>query len=427
MPLKTSLEPLVRSEDWWACWLGFSLFLICLLGFIDVAPKFGIWYANPLEALPTYTLISYILVLVVVMILGFIGMLLMSKKPLRFPPAFVVMSILGLCAQLISQQYFIDLYGLEYVLWALAIGLVISNTIGLPAFLKPAVKTELYIKTGLVLLGAEILFSRILNLGLQGLILAWGVTPIVLYFMYRYGTSTLKLDKTLSVLIASATSVCGVSAAIAVAAATKAKKEHLTLTISFSLISTVILLLGLPALIKAIGISYVVGGAWIGGTVDSTGAVVAAGELLNQQAMEVATVVKLIQNVMIGLIAFVVAILWVTRVERDAKTKPGPAEIWYRFPKFVIAFMILSLISSFILIPMMGEPALNDILRSTSNIRTFLFAAAFLSIGLESDLKSLGRQIQGGRPVNLYVVGQTFNIILTLVVAWLLFDYLAAI
>jgi uncharacterized integral membrane protein (TIGR00698 family) len=345
----------------------------------------------------------------------------MAGKPFSYLPAFALFSMLGLIAQVISKQYFVGTYGLEYVLWALVIGLMISNTVGLPAFLKPAIRTELYMKTGLVLLGAEIMFSRILNLGIQGLILAWGVTPIVVFLMYKYGTSVLRLDKTLTILIAAATSVCGVSAAIAVAAATKAKKELLTLTISISLLSTVILLVGLPAVIKSAGINYIVGGAWIGGTVDSTGAVVAAGELLDQQAMEVATVVKLIQNVLIGVIAFVVALLWVTNIERRSNDKPSIVEVWYRFPKFIIAFASLSLISSFVMIPIMGEATSANILRLTGGIRTFLFAIAFLSIGLESNFKSLKKQILGGKPVLLYIAGQSLNIILTLIFAWLLF------
>jgi len=329
--------------------------------------------------------------------------------------------MLGLVAQVISKQSFMRTYGLEYVLWALIIGLIISNTIGVPNFLKPAIKTELYIKIGLVLLGAEILFSRILNLGIQGLLLAWGVTPLVLFLMYKYGTSILKLDKTLTVLMSAATSVCGVSAAIAVAAATKAKKEFLTLTISISLLSTVILLVGLPVLVRLAGIDYIIGGAWIGGTVDSTGAVVAAGELLGEEAMEVATVIKLIQNVMIALIAFVIAFLWVTKIDRTSNDKPGLIQIWYRFPKFIIGFAFLSILSSFVVLPIMGEMMLTDILKLTGSIRTFLFAVAFLSIGLETDFKTLKTQISGGKPVQLYIVGQSLNLILTLIFAWILF------
>jgi len=292
--LKTIFISLTKAEDWWACWLGISLFVIGLSGIITTVPKPTLWDMNPLDAFSVDGFVSYLLLIVIAVILFSIGIKLIQGKLSSFIPAFFLFSILGLAAHVISKQQFIGAYGLEYVLWALIIGLLISNTIGVPKFLKP-------IKTGLVLLGAEILFSRILNLGVQGLFLAWGVTPIVLFIMYKYGTSVLKLDKTLTVIMAAATSVCGVSAAIAVAAATKAKKELLTLTISISLLSTVILLVGLPALIKMAGIDYIVGGAWIGGTVDSTGAVVAAGELLNEQAMEVATVIKLISSHSCGL------------------------------------------------------------------------------------------------------------------------------
>lgn len=419
--LKTILMALVKTEDWWACWLGISLFVIGLSGIITTVPKPSLWDMNPFDSFSVDGFVSYLLLMVIAVILFSIGIKLIQGKLSSFIPAFFLFSIIGLAAQIISKQHFISTYGLEYVLWALIIGLIISNTIGVPKFLEPAIKTEMYIKTGLVLLGAEILFARILNLGIQGLFLAWGVTPIVLFIMYKYGTSVLKLDKTLTVIMAAATSVCGVSAAIAVAAATKARKELLTLTISISLLSTVILLVGLPALIRMTGIDYIVGGAWIGGTVDSTGAVVASGELLSEQAMEVATVIKLIQNVMIGVIAFVIAFLWVTRIDKTTNDKPSLIQIWYRFPKFIIGFALLSVVSSFVILPLIGETMTNDILKVTGSFRTFHFAIAFLSIGLETDFKNLRSQVAGGKPVHLYIVGQTLNIILTLIFAWILF------
>jgi uncharacterized integral membrane protein (TIGR00698 family) len=418
---KTRFKSLLKSEDWWAVWLGLALFGITLLGVITVIPRPTSWVMNPLEAFSTDSFVSYLLLTSILIVLLSASIKLTQGKLSTFVPSFLLFSMLGLLAQLISRQTFMGSYGLEYVLWALVIGLVISNTVGVPKFLKSAIKTELYIKIGLVLLGAEILFSRIMNLGLQGLILAWGVTPLVLFIMYKYGTSVLKLDKTLTVLMSAATSVCGVSAAIAVAAATKAKKELLTLTISISLVSTVILLVGLPALIRIIGMDYVIGGAWIGGTVDSTGAVVAAGELLGEGAMEVATVIKLIQNVMIAIIAFVIALIWVTKIDETSDRKPGLIEIWYRFPKFILGFAFLSIISSFVVLPAIGESTLTDFLKISGSIRTFLFAVAFLSIGLETDFKSLKTQISGGKPVHLYIVGQSLNLIITLVFAWILF------
>ncbi|MBM3292706.1 putative sulfate exporter family transporter, partial [Candidatus Bathyarchaeota archaeon] len=351
MSIKSIINSITHSEDWWACWLGFSFFILTFFNIIKIVPKPKIWFMNPFDAFTLDIISTYIILIIIFIVFYSISIKMMGGTPSRFIPSFIILSILGFFAQLFSQQYYLNAYGLEYVVWALIIGLIITNTIGLPSFLAPAVKTELYIKTGLVLLGSEILFSRILSLGIQGLLLAWGVTPIVLYISYKYGTTFLKLDKTLTILIAGATSVCGVSAAIAIAAATKAKKEYLTLTISISLIFTAIMLIGIPAIIKAFGIDYIVGGAWIGGTLDSTGAVVAAGELLSKEAMEVATVVKLIQNVMIGVIAFIVAIIWTTKINQDPSHKPNLLEIWYRFPKFILAFISLSLISSFIILP----------------------------------------------------------------------------
>jgi uncharacterized integral membrane protein (TIGR00698 family) len=418
---KSTFIPLIKSEDWWAVWLGLILFITAFLGIFTAVPKPSPWDINPLTSFSTDSIFSYLLVTIILLVLLSISIKITHGKLSTFIPSFLIFSTLGLMAQIISKQSFMGTYGLEYVLWALIIGLLISNTIGVPTFLKPAIKTELYIKIGLVLLGSEILFSKILNLGIQGLLLAWGVTPLVLFLMYKYGTSVLKLDKTLTVLIAAATSVCGVSAAIAVAAATRAKKELLTLTISISLLSTVILLVGLPALIRVAGIDYIVGGAWIGGTVDSTGAVVAAGELLGEQAMEVATVIKLIQNVMIALIAFVIAFIWVTKIDTTKNEKPGLIQIWFRFPKFILGFVFLSLLSSFIILPTIGETLLTDTLKLTASIRTFLFAIAFLSIGLETDFKSLKTQISGGKPVQLYIVGQALNLIITLIFAWILF------
>ena len=418
---KSTFTTLVKSEDWWAVWLGLILFCIGFSGIISSVPKPTSWTINPVNSFSVDSVISYLILTLILIVILSIAIKIISGKLALFIPCFFLFSILGLIAQIISKQSFMGTYGLEYVLWALIIGLLISNTIGVPDFLKPAIRTELFIKIGLVLLGAEILFSRILNLGIQGLILAWGVTPLVLFIMYKYGTSVLKMDRTLSVLISAATSVCGVSAAIAVAAATKAKKELLTLTISISLLSTVILLVGLPALIKILGIDFVVGGAWIGGTVDSTGAVVAAGELLGEEAMEVATVIKLIQNVMIALIAFVIAFLWVTKIDTKSGDKPSLIQIWYRFPKFILGFAFLSILTSFFVLPIIGEGPLTEVLKITGSIRTYLFAVAFLNIGLETNFSSIKSQISGGKPIQLYVVGQFINIVITLIFAWTLF------
>ena len=227
---------------------------------------------------------------------------------------------------------------------------------GKPACLTP-VRSELFIKTGLILLGAEILFNRVLTLGGYGLGVAWIIPPIVLIFMHWYGNKVLKIESpSLVSTVAACTAVCGVSAAIAAGSATKAKKEEISVAISISLLSTIIMMIALPFLINAMGLSEAVGGAWIGGTVDSTGAVVVAASMVGNEAMEVAAVIKMLQNVLIGFVAFILATFFITRVERGPDDpKPGLGELWRRFPKFIIGFIAASLVFSFVLIPLMGN------------------------------------------------------------------------
>ena len=305
-------------------------------------------------------------------------------------------------------------------------GLLISNTIRTPEWLMRGAKTEMFIKTGLVLLGAEILFGKILKLGGPGLFVAWLVTPTVIICMYLFGTRVLKMTSNrLVIVVAAATSVCGVSAAIATAAACKAKKEELTLAVGMTLIFTVLMMILMPIAIKAIGMDPIVGGAWMGGTIDATGAVVAAGSMLGHEAEQVAAVVKMIQNILIGAVAFAVAVFWVTRVERDPEgPRVGAMEIWYRFPKFIVGFIVASLAFSFVLAPLFGSVEAVEaavIKPVTKTCRGWLFCLAFVSIGLESNFRDLAKQMAGGKPIWLYIAGQSFNLVLTVLAAYLAF------
>jgi hypothetical protein len=199
-------------------------------------------------------------------------------------------------------------YGIGYAAWAIFIGMLIANTVGTPKWALEACQTEYFIKTGLVLLGAEILFGKILSIGIPGIFVAWVVTPIVLISTYLFGQKVLKMtSKTLNITISADMSVCGVSAAIATAAACRAKKEELTLAVGLSLVFTSIMMIVMPMVIKFFGMPEVLGGAWMGGTIDATGAVAAAGAFLGEKALYTAATIKMIQNVLIGVIAFCVA------------------------------------------------------------------------------------------------------------------------
>ena len=457
-PLLTEMR---TSEDWWAVWCGAILLLISFLavwvsasgdlqegaaGNVVVASplkpwiaKPGSWIDSPIDAYyvsandqkpAKTTYLGVIGVFAVITILFALANSIRGRSAIAFLKAFPAVFLLATLAYTMAGHSVVKAYNLEYALWALLVGLIISNTIGTPAFLKPAVLTEFYIKTGLVLLGAEVLMSRLLALGLPGVFVAWVVTPIVLVSTYIFGQKFLKMEsRSLNMVIAADMSVCGVSAAIATAAACKAKKEELSLAIGLSLSFTVIMMIVLPAIIKAVGMDEILGGAWLGGTIDSTGAVAAAGATLGDRALEVAATVKMIQNILIGVTAFLVAIYWVTQVETGTSGgRPSAMEIWYRFPKFVIGFVLASVVFSIIYSAMPAGPELVNatIQGSTKTLRGWFFCLAFVSIGLETNFRQLMPYFKGGKPLVLYLCGQTLNLCLTLLMAWLMFRVIFA-
>ncbi len=349
---------------------------------------------------------------------------LQCKSAGSFLKAFPVVFLIATFAYVLAAQSLVKAYNLEYALWAIAVGLLISSTVGTPAWLRPAVLTEFYIKTGLVLLGAEVLVSRLMALGIPGVFVAWVVTPIVLISTYLFGQKVLKIEsKSLNMVICADMSVCGVSAAIAAAAACKAKKEELSLAIGMSLSFTVIMMVVLPAVIKAVGMDEILGGAWLGGTIDSTGAVAAAGAVLGDRALEVAATVKMIQNILIGVTAFGIATYWVTSVEKDSDARPSFMEVWKRFPKFVIGFVAASIVFSILYSSLPDGPELVTamIKGSTKTLRGWFFCLAFVSIGLGTNIRELAPNLRGGKPLILYLCGQTLNLCLTLFMAWLMF------
>lgn len=475
---------LLRGEDWWSIWLGGAILLIALgatwfndasgraeriaqyeslaqqveqiagspspdqqqlaslreqqsklRGELATNPlaswlaKLSSWGKNPLDAFVgkggSSNWPGVIGVFALILILFSIGLAGMGEWSGGFPVAFAAIFALAILAFVLAGQEVVKHYNLEYALWALVVGLLISNLIGTPHAWMPAVRTEFYIKTGLVLLGAEILLNQLLALGLPGVFIAWLVTPTVLISTYLFGQYVLRIpSRSLNMVISADMSVCGVSAAIATAAACRAKKEELSLAIGLSLSFTVLMMVLMPAVIEWFGLGQVIGGAWLGGTIDSTGAVAAAGGMLGETALTVAATIKMIQNILIGVVAFCVAVYWVTSVERaEDGSRPSLMEIWHRFPKFVLGFVAASLIFSALATSGVEGDAIADATTSMSKtLRGWLFCLAFVSIGLETNFRELSKFFVGGKPLILYVCGQALNLALTLFMAWLMFE-----
>ena len=175
-----------------------------------------------------------------------------------------------------------------------------------------------------------------------------------------------------------------------------------------------------PVILKALNTPEIMAGSLIGGTVDSTGAVAVAGSTFGSGSVgeKSAVLVKMIQNILIGFIAFFVAIFFATNVNKKKGEKVGAGEIWTRFPKFIIGFFVASLVASFIIQPLAGPDSVSAINKVLDQYKNWCFVLAFTSIGLDTNFKELASRMQGGKVLWLYIVGQVFNIALTALMVW---------
>ena len=236
---KFQLSDMLHKEDWLSIWGAFIIIAIASVGVISgafafKAGTFGKWgdadhgsvlkFFNGGEACFS-TWGGILLTLIALIVIFAVSNQLMGKNIAKYAVAFLGLFVLTCVVRLISSQVIFSKY-LEYAFWALILGLVISNLLKVPDWLKPAIQTEFYIKTGLVLMGASVLFSNIQKFGLYGLGIAWAVTPVVIIFMWLLGTKYLKMEnKRMVMTIAAATSVCGTSAAIATAGSCSGKND----------------------------------------------------------------------------------------------------------------------------------------------------------------------------------------------------------
>jgi uncharacterized integral membrane protein (TIGR00698 family) len=306
---------------------------------------------------------------------------------------------------------------LEYPLIAVALGLLVNVLLRATkthALLQPAMRTELLLKVGLVLMGARLDVTQIMSQGVGGLI--QGVVLVTCVFFFTWWLATkLKVDEQLKAVMAAAVSICGVSAAIAAAGAVVAKKKEITYVTALVIVTAIPLMVLMPWIATAIGLPADVAGAWFGGNIDTTAAVVGAGTLHGETAQAVATVVKMSQNALIGIAAFLLALYFITRIEKKPNEKPSAAMIWHRFPKFVLGFVLASVLASFGVFD-------TGALSALKTLSTWAFAMAFFSIGLELSIRELGRM--GWRPLVVYGSATLFNTLLALGVAWVVFGVL---
>lgn len=405
-----------KQEDWLAVWLGALFLVAAMLGMRLVLPAFK-WSDSASLAKVTSPAVlgSLAIVCLVYLAASLPGAMAMGANAVRYAAGFPVVFGLAWLAQLAAGNATVSYWGIEYVIFALVFGLVISNLIGVPAWLLEAVRTEYYIKTGLVIMGATILFQEVMTAGALGLLQAVLVVIVVWYFSF-WLAKRLRLDDEFAAILSSAVSICGVSAAIAACGAIQGDRRKLSYVASLVLIVAMPMMILQPWIVRSMNMPDIVGGAWLGGTLDTTGSVVAAGALISETAMKIGTIVKFSQNVLIGFAAFFLSVWWTFRAPIEGQERPTARVIWDRFPKFVLGFVAASLVFSFVLDP--------DAVKSSkpliSGLRTWWFALAFTAIGLETRFTDL-LSMEGGRPFVAFVGAQAANLVWTLLLAYLIF------
>jgi uncharacterized integral membrane protein (TIGR00698 family) len=414
------------SEDIWAVLIA-SVLMAGILGFAFAAsdfkfttPAYG--WANGSElfvkVFNTNNLLLLLGIGAVYALLSSIAIQLSGGSVRRYLTGFSLIFILGIISLILAGNKNIGSYGIEYVVFALLLGLGLSNVFRLPDWLKEAARSEFFIKTGLVILGASVLFKDIVQAGLPGILQAVAVVSVV-WFFSLWLSRRLKVDDEFGVILASAVSICGVSAAIVAAGAIQGDKKKLSYVTTLVLLVAIPMLILQPWAIRFFQIPELVGGAWLGGTLDTTASVTAAAQLVGGAATKAGVIVKFSQNVLIGVAAFLIATWWVLRKNPNQNLngeKPSLKLVWERFPKFVLGFIAASLIFSF-LIPTDTVKQVGGFLKS---LQTLWFAAAFVAIGLEARFADLVK-MEGGRPALAFVGAQVFNIFWTLLWAYLLF------
>jgi uncharacterized integral membrane protein (TIGR00698 family) len=413
-------KKLTIHEDWVVVILGGLIILLAFIGLVLPVPSFS-WKTGSELATTVFSstnLGTIGLQFLLVFVISALGAVLTGKSVGANLKTFPVVYILTIIALVLAGNAQVKALNLEAVIFSLTIGLIIGNFFKLPEWFKSALSTELFVKIGLVLLGTTVIFSDILKAGSLGLIQALVVVLSVWYFAF-WLCKKLKVDDELTMMISSAVSICGVSAAIATSGAIKGDPKKLSYVISMVLITAIPMMIFMPYIAAYFHFPQAVTGAWLGGSIDTTGAVVASGTLVGEEALKISTIVKFSQNVLLGIAAFAISVYWTYTnhpAGEEKATKPTLKVIWERFPKFVIGFIAASLIFSFF-VPTEVNAAVKG---SLKNLQGLWFALAFTSIGLETNFKDLfGKNSK--KPFYAFLIAQGFNVIVTLIIAFLLF------
>ena len=335
----------------------------------------------------------------------------LGGQVLELLPGILLLFAVGFLGKLIEQG--IGRYGkahhqalpnIEYVMWAILIGVFITNVFGLPRIFRAGVATyEFWLKAGIILLGARFIFGDMLRLGGVSLLLVFVELALALTFMTYLGRG-FRLSPKLVTLLAVGSSVCGVSAIIATQGAIDADEEDSSVAIAAILLLGALSLFVFPLVGHALHMSDHAYGLWTGLAVDNTAEATAAGALYSDAAGKFAVLAKTCRNAMIGFVVLGYALYWSSRGQAAAIGNKG-AFLWNKFPKFVLGFLLISALAT---AGVFNKPQL----LALGNLSRWAFLLTFAGVGLRTSFKDLSKQ--GARPFVVGAIGEIAIAVITL-------------
>jgi uncharacterized integral membrane protein (TIGR00698 family) len=353
----------------------------------------------------------------------------LADEPASLPallPGIALLALVGYAGK--ATEHAINTYAkthhltfpnIEYVLWAILFGVLISNTIGLPRTFRAGVATyEFWLKAGIILLGARFVLGDVLKLGGISLGLVFIAITLSILFMTWLGRA-FRLSPALTTLLAVGSSICGVSAIIATQGAIDADEDDSATAIAAILALGAISLFAFPVIGHALHMSDHAYGLWAGLAVDNTAEATAAGALYSDAAGKYAVLAKTCRNALIGFVVLAYAIQWSRRglanAATEAQLQNKAGFLWKKFPKFVLGFLFISLLAT---LGASSNPTLAALgfnkaqLLALGNLSRWAFLLTFAGVGLRTNLRDLFQQ--GARPFIVSAVGEIVIAILTL-------------
>lgn len=416
----------LKKEDSWAILIALGLVALTTIAFFIGGSKFFITMAVSIPGWSNdfsklvgglgQNFLGLIYLYVFFTAIFSIGARFLGFNVKQFIAGFTALFVASIVVTVLGSNKFIKDLQLETPLLALIVGLLFGNTVKLPEWLHQALRTEYYVKTGIILMGATLPFTIILKAGPAAITQALIVSVVTFGIIYFSATKLFGLDPRLGACLGAGGSICGVSGAIAIGGACRAEKQHVSIAISMVIIWAVAMIFLLPFWAKSLGLAPGVAGAWIGTSEFADAAGFAAAEAMgDERAVKTFTLMKVVgRDMFVGVWAFLVAILSVTVWEKkNAKEaeRIDKKEIWQRFPKFIIGFFIASLFTSlviFLLDDKSGAAYSKDIIGSLKTLRGWTFTWTFLCIGFTTRFRELTSF--GWKPFAAFALGVFINV-----------------